>query len=145
MDTKTCTKCGETKVLSAFTKNKSKRGGLQSHCKACTAAESAAWRAANRDKIKAQYAANPGKFKAKNRAGNAKQREGLTPSYIAHVLRTSTKELTPELLELKRQQIELHRLQRQLQATLKDLNHDRRDAEPADQRDLPDLSDLDNG
>lgn len=33
--TKTCTKCGETKSINDFFRDKSKRDGLYSQCKAC--------------------------------------------------------------------------------------------------------------
>jgi len=35
METKTCTKCGECKPLTEFHKQKDKKDGLRSHCKAC--------------------------------------------------------------------------------------------------------------
>lgn len=35
METKLCTKCGQVKPVSEFGKNKSKKDGLQSHCKEC--------------------------------------------------------------------------------------------------------------
>lgn len=125
MDTKTCTKCGETKPLEMFHKDprRADRGGLRPHCKACVAAASAAYRAANRGKVKAyraaRYAANPGKIEQQN----TKKITELKPDYIAQKLRIPVDQLTPELLESKRQQLELHRLNRQLQATLKGLNH----------------------
>ena len=44
---KTCSKCGETKPREEFTRNKSKRDGLSSPCKACRKA----YKVANREKI----------------------------------------------------------------------------------------------
>lgn len=44
----------------------------------------------------------------------------MTPGYAAKSMRIHVAQLTPELLELKRQQLELHRLQRQLLETLKE-------------------------
>lgn len=49
---KTCSKCGQTKPYSDWGKNKSKKDGLASECKACHAASSAAWRKANPDEQK---------------------------------------------------------------------------------------------
>lgn len=54
MTTKTCTKCGETKTVEQFHRNRSKRNGLESSCKTCTAARNRAYNEANRDKISAR-------------------------------------------------------------------------------------------
>jgi hypothetical protein len=55
---KTCTKCGETKALEEFSKDKSRKDGLKSRCKACSNAIDAARYKANRDKANAQSAAS---------------------------------------------------------------------------------------
>ena len=47
MTTKTCSKCGETKDVSEFSKNKRRKGGLQGWCKACERA----YRQANKEQI----------------------------------------------------------------------------------------------
>ena len=65
---KTCTKCGETKALSEFSKDKQRSDGLQSSCRDCNNAKSKAWYAANREhrnaSKKARYANNPDSAKA---------------------------------------------------------------------------------
>jgi len=85
MDTKVCSKCKSVKLFSEFSKDKSKKDGHQTKCKACAkeyddkyyAANSeelkeynAEWRAANSEKKKkysAEYrAANPDKVKEYN-------------------------------------------------------------------------------
>ncbi|ANP74531.1 HNH endonuclease [Cryobacterium arcticum] len=62
--TKSCTKCGESKSLDAYSKNRQRKDGHESQCKACRSAAFAAWRLLNMDKRredqKAWYAANPG-------------------------------------------------------------------------------------
>lgn len=200
MDTKTCTKCGETKALTEFYVNKGCVGGVSSQCKAChriaskqrylanpekVIARARVWAEANPEKRKticaksakkrapeiAEYTKkwrkenpnkayrvlHPDKYRAcqrewkknnpeKQRAQKQRAQALLTPAYVANALHLPVGQLTPELLELKRQQLELHRLQRQLQATLKDLNHDeRREPERTDRSDLPDLCNLDHG
>lgn len=50
---KTCTKCGESKPTSEYTKHKMGKDGLRPRCKACMAVESAAYREANREAIRA--------------------------------------------------------------------------------------------
>jgi 5-methylcytosine-specific restriction endonuclease McrA len=52
---KICTKCGETKPLSEFYKLKSGRLGTHSQCKLCFAETMREYRAANPDKMTAQY------------------------------------------------------------------------------------------
>lgn len=64
---KTCTKCGETKPVSEYSKNANKRSGLQAHCKSCCNVRSSLWRAANPDygrlAVSAWRRANPDKAK----------------------------------------------------------------------------------
>ena len=51
MDSKTCTKCGESKPLDEYSKRKSSPDGVRPYCKACANAYNARYRAANRDSI----------------------------------------------------------------------------------------------
>lgn len=75
---KTCTRCGETKPVTEFSKKATGRDGLRSHCKTCVRTTSAAYRAAaNPDKVRATNAKwradNPEKcraYRAKYRAAN---------------------------------------------------------------------------
>ena len=53
---KTCTKCGETKPLDEYHKQKSARDGRQARCKACVKAYAADWYARNRDEVLAYQA-----------------------------------------------------------------------------------------
>jgi len=61
---KTCTKCGETKPVSEFSKDSGRRSGLQYSCKSCDRIKRAIYYAASQDKAKAWRAANPEKVKA---------------------------------------------------------------------------------
>jgi hypothetical protein len=47
----TCTKCGETKPLSAFAADRSKSDGLKSWCKACDNERCRAYYEANRERV----------------------------------------------------------------------------------------------
>jgi hypothetical protein len=47
---KTCKKCGKTKLLSEFYKNKTTSDGYQSECKLCHSLQCADWRSAHPDK-----------------------------------------------------------------------------------------------
>ena len=70
--TKTCSKCGENKSLDAFYKHKTRKDGVQAHCKLCQKAKIKAYREANREKSKvynkAYYEANKEKIKAYHKA-----------------------------------------------------------------------------
>ena len=68
---KTCSKCGETKALTEFTKRaENKRDGLRSQCKECARIVKDKWNAANNELVRAysaKWAAeNPEKVKAVN-------------------------------------------------------------------------------
>src|SRR5258706_3306614 len=65
---KTCSKCGKTKPVVEFSKDKGKKDGLRPSCKECMAqyyeanrerilAKNTAWNKASADKVKAQRAA----------------------------------------------------------------------------------------
>lgn len=61
---KTCTKCGADKPRTEFHKDSHHKDGLCSTCKVCANKASAAYRAANVDKVKAYRATNKEKAKA---------------------------------------------------------------------------------
>ena len=149
MDTKRCTKCGEVKPLTEFTKDKSKRDGHSPRCKVCTAnrkkayraahpekdsAYGAAWRAANKEKIRAYgevyRAANKEKILAygaaryvaqrgKRLAQKAAERARITPGYAANSLGIPTSDLTPELYEAYREYLLTKRATKALTEALK--------------------------
>lgn len=72
-----------------------------------------AYREANKEKVAAQD-------KARSKANNAAMCKALSDSYVAHKLHLRVAELTPELLAMKREQLLLHRLGKQIKAQLKD-------------------------
>ena len=80
----------------------------------------AAWRKNNPEKFKeaqrARYAANPEKFRAAARKASAK----LTDSYVANNLVLPVAECPPELIEMKREQLKLKRLTKQLETVIKE-------------------------
>lgn len=53
---KTCSKCGEEKVVAEFSRQASKRDGLHPWCKACVRAHKSAWDVANREHVRAYEA-----------------------------------------------------------------------------------------
>lgn len=69
---KTCNKCGETKCLSGFSKNKRSTDGLNTRCKLCISIKSRIWYLNNSKKVnlytKDWREKNPEKYKATSKA-----------------------------------------------------------------------------
>lgn len=137
---KTCTKCGEVKALDAFHSHKSKKDGLGSNCNSCSIARNKIWRQNNKDKEKLihsiWYAKNKEKAKVKIYAWRKenpekvsvyrnkwrkenpekikeqenRSRDKLLPGYVAITLKMPVASIPPEMLAMKRQQLEIHRL-----------------------------------
>ena len=78
------------------------------------------WREINADAI----AVKKREYHFKNRETIAERKRAagtaLAEGYVAVALRIPVAQLTPELLELKRQQLKISRLNRQLRKTLKE-------------------------
>ena len=55
MQTKTCTKCGETKPVEEFSKNSRSSNGFRSRCKVCLAAASRRYHQEHREAAAAYY------------------------------------------------------------------------------------------
>jgi len=70
--TKQCTKCGKTKPLTEFHKQKCGRYGVQSRCKVCRNADQANYRAENLEKVRAADAKWRAENREKRRAYDAK-------------------------------------------------------------------------
>ena len=111
---KTCTKCGETKELSEFYADKSKKDEKRARCKKCDSPCQRNRRIENLEKFRAREAKMRAENPEKVLSTAAKSRQNLTPSYIANVMHISVNACPPELLELKRHQLEMHRLTKQL-------------------------------
>lgn len=146
MDCKVCTKCGVEKPLDEFGKQ---RGRPLSQCKRCRSAASSEWKKANPQRVaersraweqsrrgqrnaqhRAWRAANKDVYNARRR-GDPRQTEArraavlaLTPSYIARALCIPVPSLTPELIELKRQQLLLGRALREAKSLTKESEDD---------------------
>lgn len=85
---KNCTKCGQTKTLAAFGRDKSKRDGLHSACKECVNKRNRVWNKANPDKV-AKYQAdwlekNP--ERAQQHQANYRARHGVAIRAAKHGL-----------------------------------------------------------
>ena len=139
--TKKCTKCGEVKSLSAFSKDKGKKDGLFTQCNECRKAYrkanaekikeyDKAYRKANADRMsernKAYYKANAEKIAERCKAyrkANADKKsewsklysENLTGGYVANLIRLPIADIPPEFIELKRTQLKINRLIKQKQ------------------------------
>lgn len=85
---KACTKCGDIKSLSEFHRNATKASGHVSHCKACVRSGTAAYNAANKEKIrardKAYYRANRDEKVCYQREYHAANRDAQNAASRAH-------------------------------------------------------------
>ena len=76
---RTCNKCGETKLISEFPKQKGCRGGYRSTCKACMAKKTKQWREADPERAKSSVMAvkerDPERWAMLDRARSAAYRE----------------------------------------------------------------------
>jgi hypothetical protein len=134
---KQCSKCGEVKALELFTQRNDRP---ISWCRECDLARKKVYREANPEKVKygfkVWYSANSEKmkatskawiethkdrYKARRKAYREKHydkeysrskiwRENLTDGYVIHRLGIKKAQATPELINLKRSQLELIRL-----------------------------------
>lgn len=131
--TKKCSKCGEVKAVELFGKNKTKKDGMQSDCKECAKTAWIGLGLKHKEKI-ATYRANrklnnPEKVLEGSRkwANNnrekinekyKKNRDELSDSYVRSTLSMSALSATPELIELKRTQLQIIRLTREIKNEL---------------------------
>ena len=80
----------------------------------------------NREKISAQrmesHKANPEKRRKYVAASSKKAAANLADSYVKRELRMPSSQCTPELIEMKREQLLMHRALRELNKTLKEKN-----------------------
>ena len=125
METKTCWKCHETKPWGCFGRDKTRKDGLNCTCKSCARENSRRYNLDNRaealEKKRAWRVSNPGKAKARDTRNSAWSRQKLKPAYVAKALGMPVKQVTPELLELKREQLTYHRLLKEAKTILKDM------------------------
>lgn len=79
-----CPKCGETKPLSAFHRDRTAASGASSYCKPCGCDYASAWAKANPERNRATYAARraarPDVVRAQRRKSRLAIKYGLTPA-----------------------------------------------------------------
>ena len=137
IDGKTCTKCGVWKGFGEFAPRKDSRDGRVGQCRPCrngsinataNRARAKAWKQANRDRFRevnrpgkrsrnARYRKrNPDVAKRHAKTKNAR----LTDAVVANRLHLRVSDCDRELIELKREQLQLHRLLRDFKKVLED-------------------------
>ena len=140
-DGKTCTKCGVWKGLGEFHTDKQMRDGRRSSCRKCNSEKCRKWRGTlkGRQSESIQTAArvrarrwaeeNPGRTQARSKQWRAAHPEAwketyqqgrdlLADRYLKKVLGGG--EIPSELVKLKREQLQLHRLLRDFKQVLDD-------------------------
>lgn len=128
---KLCNRCGVIKEESHFYARSDRIGVLRPQCKQCEGERFKQYRSQNPDKFKAYQSRRPRRDRAKYRA---KQAKDLADYYVAGLLKLPLNKVPPEFLKLKREQIQLLRLTRELNEAVKqqgeangigpDSNHD---------------------
>jgi hypothetical protein len=88
METKRCYVCGETKGLSEFNKNKSKKDGLRDSCKDCDVVLRKEWKSRNKDKVLKAKKRYRIKNKAKEHARKVEREATLIKATPSWALRT---------------------------------------------------------
>lgn len=145
IETKKCSKCGEEKDLIYFRKDRRKKDGLYVWCKKCSSENNVKWQRENREKqrqflktyreknkekieaskkklnekYKILRKLNPQMFKERDRKARRIKVETLSDDYVKQLL--CLKDATPELIELKRNQVLIHRITKQLKQEIKNV------------------------
>lgn len=133
--TKVCTRCGEAKLLTEFYADTRYVGGYVHTCKPCYARRHAAWVSKNKDRVRAlskkHYDRTPPELR--NQAARAyaeKDRLTLSDSYVKKALVQGSalkwRDVTPEMVEMKRHQLFLNRLARKLKKAANESSKDTR-------------------
>jgi len=141
---KSCSKCGQIKSLDYYHKDKTKRLGVSSACKTCVKSSrnndrkreySKEYTIRNKDKINdysrryyikmtsyekrlaehRKINRNPSVYKERK----AKSRFKIDDVYVKQVLRNANINISPETIQLKREQIKIKRLRKKLKDYVK--------------------------
>ena len=112
-----CPKCRGYFKKSAFSICKARQHGIETYCKKCCSARKVDWRLSSPEGKKAQSVKHYKKFKKKilERTGlnSRRNRENLNDIYVKTALNRSGVTITPETIELKRQQLTMIRTLKQ--------------------------------
>ena len=125
-DCKTCSKCGEVKTLADFHRFKHSKDGRKSRCKLCNTKAANDFAAANKPRATAVkmawYWSQPAEYRKRTaKAWNAKRGAALPDSYIATCIARqdfSASIVPKHLINLKREQLSLLRLAKQLKQAI---------------------------
>ena len=121
MQTKTCTKCKETKPVSEFNKNRRTKDGLMGWCKPCTSEEGRRYREANKEKVAESH--------RRYREANKEK--------IAETSRRYYEANKERLLELQRKRVEANREQCNRQSSRNQRKYNARSLELAHRQGQP--------
>lgn len=132
---KACTKCGAEFPLSEFWRSPRNAGGYATACKSCSKVQHASWVGKNKDRVRClarkHYERTPAVQRNKlARKSSAICRERLSDSYVKKAIVQGSSlrysDVTPEMVELKRQQLLIRRLARQLKEKANESSKDPR-------------------
>jgi len=110
---KTCSKCKIEKEESEFYKQKSRRNCLRSECKECMLNESKKYNKNNKEK-RNEYRKEWRKNNKDNSSVRQKEQRKKLPDYYIKA-KLGVKNPPPELIEMKREQLTIHRLIKEME------------------------------
>jgi len=116
MEKLVCKKCGVEKGTQEFSRHSSTSTGYQTYCRECMKPYQRGYRLNHKDKCNAQVRkyrlSNPLSHKTRCRDYQTKNRAQLSDNYIKNQLKAlgfEKEDITPSLIELKRQHLSLLR------------------------------------
>lgn len=104
MDSKTCTKCGETKPLEDYHRDKKRKDGRVSDCKSCACAKTRRWNSENRDRKReadANYRANNAERIVESRADYYRRNRDYVRSRVAEYVRANSEVVAARAAEYR--------------------------------------------
>lgn len=125
---KRCSKCGEVKPFSEFSRQSRNKDGYEGRCKDCIKSYMSNWRDDNRDRVNQYFvdwrrrnplvsaeissrykARDPIKTKSRYTKFNKLRCDYFSDSYVRDKLKLSVKDCPPELIKLKRIHLQITR------------------------------------
>lgn len=122
-ETKKCSKCGEVKTISEFSKAGYGIGKFRAWCKQCVCVSSAAWHKNNLERIHEKKKIYSDAHKHIATKKEKERVKNLDASYVKKLLIRSfgsNVDITNEIIRLKREHIQVKRISKEFKKTVKE-------------------------